>query len=102
MSGWGYQVIETPSAEEAVAALRMGQNIPALIIADYELGAGKTGIDCISLLRSSCERFVPAFLISGTSDGERQQAGMEVLRKPLSPAALQDALLRHLKAHANA
>jgi signal transduction histidine kinase len=100
LSGWGYQVIEAPSAEVAVAALRMRQEIPALIIADYDLAGGKTGIECIALLRSSCERPVPAFVISGVSGGERQQTGIEVLGKPLSPAALQDALLRHLEVHA--
>ena len=53
LSSWGYQVIETPSAEEAVAVLgNEGQDTPALVIADYELAGGKTGIDCISVLRT--------------------------------------------------
>lgn len=102
LSGWGYQVIEAPSAEEAVAALRLGQDIPALIIADYDLAGGKTGIDCIALLRSSCARPVPAFVVSGVSGGIRQGTGIEVLRKPLTPAALLDALRRHLGIHESA
>ena len=73
-----------------------------LVIADYELAGGKTGIDCISVLRNSCKRSVPAFLISGGSGGEGRQAGIEVLQKPLTPAALRDALLRHLKVDASA
>ena len=71
LSSWGYEVIEAPSAEEAVAVLGRGQDIPALIIADYELAGGKTGIDCISVLRNACNRSVPAFLISGVAGGER-------------------------------
>jgi CheY-like chemotaxis protein len=101
LSSWGYQVIEAPSAEEAVAALGL-QDTPALVISDYELAGGKTGIDCISVLRISCMRSVPAFFISGGSGGEGLQAGMEVLQKPVTPAALRDALLRHLKVDASA
>ena len=102
LSSWGYQVIEAPSAEEAVAVLGRGLDTPALIIADFELEGGKTGIDCISVLRNSCKRFVPAFLISGAPRSEHPQAGVEVLQKPLTPAALRAALLHHLKSHANA
>ena len=102
LSSWGYQVIEAPSAEEAVAVLSQGLDTPALIIADYELEGGKTGIDCISVLRNSCNQSVPAFLISGAARSEHPQAGIEVLRKPLTPAALRAALLHHLKPHANA
>jgi signal transduction histidine kinase/CheY-like chemotaxis protein len=101
LRSWGYQVIEAPSAEEAVAVLGL-QDTPALVISDYELAGGKTGIECISVLRNSCRRSVPAFLISGGSGGEDLQAGMEVLQKPLTPAALRDALLRHLKVDASA
>jgi CheY-like chemotaxis protein len=97
LSSWGYQVIEAPSAEEALAVLGHGQDIPALVICDYELADGKTGIDCIFALRSSCGRSIPAFLISGGSGVEGRQAGIEVLQKPLTPAALRNALQRHLK-----
>jgi signal transduction histidine kinase/CheY-like chemotaxis protein len=102
LSSWGYQVIEAPSAEEALVALGLAQDTPALVISDYELAGGRTGIDCISVLRSSCRRSVPAFLISGGSSSEGRQAGIEVLQKPLTPAALRAALLRHLKADAGA
>ena len=101
LSSWGYQVIEAPSAEEAVAILGLAQDTPALIISDYELAGGKTGIDCISALRNSCKRSFPAFLITGGSGGESRQAGIVVLQKPLSPAALRDAVLRHLKVDAS-
>lgn len=102
LSSWGYQVIEAHSTEAAATVLGRRHDTPALIIADYELGDGKTGIDCISALRGSCDRTVPAFLISGGFDGKSRQAGIEVLKKPLTPAALRDALQRHLKADAGA
>ena len=102
LSGWGYQVIEASSAEEAVAVLGRGQDTPALIIADYELEGGKTGIDCISVLRHACNQSVPAFLVSGAPRSEHPQAGVDVLRKPLTPAALRAALLHHLKSHPKA
>jgi len=102
LSSWGYQVIEAPSTEQAATVLGRRHDTPALIIADYELGDGKTGIDCISALRGSCDRCVPAFLISGGFDGNSRPAGIEVLQKPLTPAVLRDALQRHLKIDASA
>jgi CheY-like chemotaxis protein len=102
LSSWGYQVIEAPSTEEALVALGLRQDTPALVISDYELGDGTTGIDCISALRGSCDRLVPAFLITGGSGDGSRQAGIEVLKRPLTPAALREALQRHLKADAGA
>jgi signal transduction histidine kinase len=101
LRGWGFEVVDTPSAEEAVVILDNGANMPALLIADYELAGGTTGIEAIAALRDTCKRPVPAFLISGVTSGERLQAarsaGLEVLRKPLAPAALRESLLRHLQ-----
>jgi CheY-like chemotaxis protein len=98
--------MEASSAEEAVAGLHKRLEVPALIIADYELADGKTGIEGIAALRDACERAVPAFLVTGGASDDRLQAarsaGLEVLRKPLAPAAFRDALHRHLHAHAAA
>jgi CheY-like chemotaxis protein len=100
LSNWGYQVIEASSAEDAVAVVGRGHGVPALIIADYVLEGGKSGIDCISAVRSAYNRPVPAFLISGGAGSKGRQAGIEVLQKPLTPTALRAALLRHLKVEA--
>lgn len=101
LHGWGFEVLETPSAEEAIAILCKEAMIPSLVIADYELGGG-TGIEGISSVRHACKRPLPAFLISGVANPEHLQAaysaGLEVLRKPLAPAALRASLLRHLQA----
>ena len=103
LRGWGFEVIEAPSAEEVVAILHARRERPALIIADYELADGKTGIEGIAVLRNACDRAVPAFLVSGVTANDRlqaaQSAGLEVLRKPLAPAAFREALFRHLHAH---
>jgi signal transduction histidine kinase/ActR/RegA family two-component response regulator len=104
LRGWGFEVMEASSAEEAVAGLHKRLELPALIIADYELADGKTGIEGIAALRDACERAVPAFLVTGGASDDRlnaaRSAGLEVLRKPLTPSAFRDALRRHLRAHA--
>jgi signal transduction histidine kinase/ActR/RegA family two-component response regulator len=101
LRSWGFEVVHMPSAEEAIAVLGNDGEIPALLIADYELAGGNTGIEGIAALRDAYKRPVPAFLISGVANGERlpaaRTAGLEVLRKPLAPAALRDSLQRHLK-----
>ena len=98
---WGFKVVDMPSAEEAVAILGNERETPHLLIADYELAGGKTGIEGIAALRDACKQSVPAFLVSGVASGQPRQAarsaGLEVLRKPLAPAELKDALLRHLQ-----
>jgi len=106
LRGWGFEVMEASSAEEAAAVLHRRQEVPALIIADYELADLKTGIEGIAALRNACEQAVPAFLVTGGASEDRlhaaRSAGLEVLRKPLAPAAFRDALHRHLHAHAAA
>lgn len=106
LRGWGFEVMEAPSAEAAVAILHTRRQIPALIIADYELADGKTGIEGITVLRKACERSVPAFLVSGVVSDHRswaaRSAGLEVLCKPLATAAFRDALRRHLHAQVSA
>ena len=66
--------MEAPSAEAAIVMLGTGPEVPALIIADYELAGGKTGIEGIAALRTACKRAVPAFLISAVVGRDRLQA----------------------------
>lgn len=102
LHGWGFEVVETPSAEEAFAILRKEAMTPSLVIADYGLGGGRNGIEGISSVRHACERSLPAFLISGVANPEHleiaRNAGLEVLRRPLAPADLRASVMRHLQA----
>jgi len=70
---------------------------PDLILVDYHLAA-ETGIDCIGTIRAKAGYDVPAILITADrSPGVEEEArvnGLQLLRKPLKPAALRALMTR--------
>jgi two-component system, sensor histidine kinase len=74
---------------------------PDLIISDYRLADGKTGIQAVELLREAVAAPVPAFIITGDTAPERLReasaAGFHLLHKPVSPMALRAMLNRLLR-----
>ena len=67
-----------------------------MVIADFHLSGGRTGIDTIAHVRAAFGAEIPAFLISGDTSPERlQQAraqGYTLLHKPVSPMTLRSLL----------
>jgi signal transduction histidine kinase len=98
---WGYVVASHASDCEALVALGAGGKTADLIIADYRLANGKTGIAAIESLRSSLGAPIPAFLISGDTAPERlrevRALGYHLMHKPVSPMALRATLAQFLK-----
>jgi signal transduction histidine kinase/CheY-like chemotaxis protein len=98
LEGWGLRVQAAPDLKGAVARLPDLAG-PALILSDYRLGGGITGIAAVARLREFFGRPVPAALISGDTSqagvADMEQSGLPVLRKPVRPAKLR-ALVNHL------
>jgi CheY-like chemotaxis protein len=94
LRGWGYRVVTAASDGTALAELVELQQSPDLIISDYHLGDGTTGIEAIGRVRKTYQ--VPAILITGDAGPERLReahaCGYQVLHKPVSPAPLRAAL----------
>jgi CheY-like chemotaxis protein len=90
LRSWGCQVVAGASVVAVLANL--DGDIPDLIISDFHLRDGSTGIDAIAALREVCHSIVPAFLISGDISRERlheaQARGYHLLHKPLTPMSL--------------
>ncbi len=95
LRGWGCRVATVASLDEALAATSGG--LPDLVLADLHLDEGPDGLKVVDTLRQRWGRSVPAALITADRDPTlRAQARahqVEVLHKPLKPAALR-ALLR--------
>jgi len=95
LRGWGCRVATAASLDEAFAATSAG--LPDLVLADLHLDEGPDGLEVIDTLRQRWQRPVPAALITADRDptlralARAQQ--IELLHKPLKPAALR-ALLR--------
>lgn len=67
-----------------------------LIITDYDLGEGKTGADCIAVIRQANRWPIPAIIITGHDEGritrEVDDLDISVLKKPARPAELRSAI----------
>jgi signal transduction histidine kinase/CheY-like chemotaxis protein len=96
---WGYHLVVAGTDDEAFAAVTNRDRPPDLIISDYHLPGGKTGIELIERLRRALSAEIPAFLVSGDTSPEllRQvrASGYHLLHKPVEPMALR-AMVSHV------
>ena len=103
LRSWGCQVLTAGSARVALAGLADCNQSPDLVISDYQLSDGQTGIEAIEELRKSLNLPIPAFLISGDMAPERireaRMSGYHLLHKPVRPRALRAMLSKFLKQH---
>jgi two-component system CheB/CheR fusion protein len=92
----GHTPIAAASRSEAESAIARAERQPDLIISDYHLGEGETGIDAILAARRTLGRTLPALLLSGdTSATLRQLADLpdcRVLNKPVDVELLSSAI----------
>jgi signal transduction histidine kinase/CheY-like chemotaxis protein len=89
---WGCRVVTADSDSKALKAAAEQDDVPDLIISDYHLANGRTGIETVEWLRGELSAPIPAFLISGDTDPatlhEAKVKGFHLLHKPVDPMAL--------------
>lgn len=94
LRSWGCQVVAAESCSAAMAKLtEIGQR-PDLIVCDYRLPQGPTGIDAIEMLRGAFE--IPALLISGDGtlrEPDDDAGGFRLLHKPLNAETFRAVLV---------
>ena len=99
---WGCKVVSGDTPEAALSNIGAETREPDLIISDYRLANGKTGIEAIEHLRRTLRAEIPAFLISGDTAPERlrdaSESGYQLLHKPVPPMRLRAMLNQLLKA----
>ncbi|MDM7463595.1 MAG: hybrid sensor histidine kinase/response regulator [Tepidimonas taiwanensis] len=88
------------SGGTAEALATMGDEPPDVIVADYHLENGDTGLVAIDALRAVAGAPVPALMVTAHRDAQLARAcaavGVPLLEKPVRPADLQAALERVL------
>jgi signal transduction histidine kinase/CheY-like chemotaxis protein len=93
---WGCHVRAATSAAEACDPERLAASTPDVIVADYQLADGVTGIDVIASIRATLGKPVPALLVTGATSpdvlGVVRASGLPLLQKPIAPAKLRAAL----------
>jgi signal transduction histidine kinase len=101
LAGWDMEVAAGPDVTQVREDLMQLGRSPDVIISDYRLAGGCSGLEAIAALRQTFGARIPAVLITGDTAPETIQAiaasGLPLLHKPLRPAKLR-AMLAHLLA----
>lgn len=103
LSKWGYSVLAAGSDEAALVRLAEREQRPDLIISDYHLASGKTGIRAIEQINAAFGSPIPAILISGDTAAEplrdARDRGYILLHKPVDPMRLRAVMHELLRNH---
>jgi Na+/proline symporter/nitrogen-specific signal transduction histidine kinase len=98
LSDWGAEVLSATGREQLPIN---PTRCPDLLILDYHLDHGDTGIDVLQQVRQQCAALIPAIINSADPDEQlREQAIAEqalFMPKPLKTAALKRSLKRLLR-----
>jgi CheY-like chemotaxis protein len=99
LKSWGCRVVAAQSDRQALQ--KLDGNAPDLIISDFHLHDGRTGIDAIGEIRGAFGNSIPAFLVSGDISQQRLRethaTTHHLLHKPVNPMALRAIMSRLLK-----
>jgi len=97
LDSWGCVVAVVEGLQGALTIVD-GGFVPDLVLSDFRLRAGESGMDTLHQLRTSLGRPLPACLMSGDTDPELIQscrdAGLPLLHKPVRPAKLRTLIRR--------
>ncbi|MDE5456869.1 response regulator [Bradyrhizobium sp. CSA112] len=100
---WGYSVLTAGSDEAALIRFAERQQRPDLIISDYHLASGKTGIHAIEQINAAFGSSIPAILISGDTAAEplrdAKDRGYILLHKPVDPMRLRAVMHELFRDH---
>jgi len=98
LRSWGCQVVTGDSESAALTGLSGHTHPPDLIVSDYHLADGQTGIEVIERLRNTFSIPIPAFLVSGDTNSDSLHIagdnGYPLLHKPVDPMTLR-AMVNH-------
>ena len=97
LSSWGCCVVTAKSCDEALVRLAETEagRRPDLIVCDYQLSRGLTGVEAIERLRGTFGK-IPALLISADASSPRCEVGprsYELLYKPVNAERFHAALV---------
>ncbi|WP_448189443.1 ATP-binding response regulator [Azospirillum sp. sgz301742] len=99
---WGYDTLVGASTEQVVERLKANERAPDIIIADYRLRQGRTGMEAIREIRKLVGAEIPAIILTGEVETEWRRDASDlsvgVAAKPITPRQLRQILEQHLGA----
>jgi CheY-like chemotaxis protein len=104
LTKWGAEAFIATSRPAALSELMRlrdsREETPAVLLVDYHLDDGVTGLEVISALRAEAGERIPAIILTADHSEEVTasvlRAGHTILRKPVRPAALRALINRVL------
>ena len=96
LTGWGYDVITCGGGDEAILRLSACQARPSLILCDYRLSEGESGLVVIKRICAQYDEAIPAILITGDTAPDRlteaKASGLLLMHKPVPNGRLRAAI----------
>jgi len=100
LNRWGCEV-NTVQSENQIDDIVLADYIPDILIVDYQLDRGKTGLEFINLFRNKIGKKIPAIIVTADHSTEVEQEvlqqGHKLLYKPLKPASLRTTMNNELR-----
>ena len=88
----GYRVATAASASEARALIKHLDELPKLVISDFHLLGGSTGVEAVDQIREHYDEVIPAFIVSGDTSKVVKDARLldncTLMNKPVNTARL--------------
>jgi len=92
---WKCEAVVVGDASAALQALADGMR-PDMLIVDYRLANGGSGLQAIARIREAAGRDIPALIVSGESHPEElariKASGFHIVHKPVPPARLRSVV----------
>jgi CheY-like chemotaxis protein len=89
---WGCDAVAVRDRESAIGCVTNGNDIPDILLVDYHLDRGVSGLALAEEIQALWGTKVPSIVITADHTQEAQNAatalGCQILRKPVKPAAL--------------
>ena len=97
LESWGCKVLSAGSAADALVRVAHLRSAPDLLVCDYRLADGVTGLDAVAQLRDEFNVRIPALLITGDTGAkvlmEMMGEKVDVMHKPVNPVKLKQVLV---------
>lgn len=98
LSGWNCRVYSATSGDEALQVLPDLPAPPDIVIADYHLDDGASGVTELQRISRACGRVLPGIIITANRTEEAQEIarrhGYRLLNKPVKPAQLRSLMIQ--------
>jgi len=102
LGGWGFEVVTVRSYEQLFQHREQLEATLDLVIADYHLDNGETGLDAVYRMKAELAIEVPVLMVTANYTNELKQEvrrlGYRLMNKPVKPAKLK-AVLHHMVQH---